>query len=562
MKIIRAGLSLMLALSAYGQGPLLPPGAPGPTMKTLAQVEPRTAITNAPVTISQPGSYYLATNVAGTITLDADHVTLDLMGFRVAASSGSGIVIPTGKGKHTVVRNGVIRMATAAYGVDGRYIQDGNSRFENLLIDGNDVAWCGLSIGSGCLIRDCDIRNCNNNGIIGNSTYGGLEVRDCRITGGTLDGVTVYKNSRVVDNLIEGNEDAGLVLVGTGTFVAGNLVRANGDNYDLAAGNQLNLLLDQIPESLDWPCSVKLAGTLICAFAASNGITVNSDNVTIDLAGHALVGPGATSGHGIYQASTYRNLAVLNGKIVNWRGESKGGVYADGYGNRFAGVQAATNYFGLYANRGSALSDCTACDSAPSPAAGIKTGNGCTLTDCVAYDNHGVGIFAGVGSTLNGCVAYGNDLDGFHLDGGNTLNSCTARYNSNDGIFADSGSVLSDCAALFNDGDGFEVTTYMQVIGCVAHGNGNGSYGVGIRVTGTDNRIEGNTLTVNDRGIEVVSAGNLIVRNSASNNTTNWTIAVNNKVGPIVSAPNSAAINGDTGGAGVGSTDPWANITF
>lgn len=162
MKIILAGLSLMLALSAYGQGPLSPPGAPGPTMKTLAQVEPRTAITNAPVTISQPGSYYLATNVAGTITLDADHVTLDLMGFRVAASSGSGIVIPTGKGKHTVVRNGVIRMVTAAYGVDGRYIQDGNSRFENLLIDGNDVAWCGLSIGSGCLIRNCDIRNCNN----------------------------------------------------------------------------------------------------------------------------------------------------------------------------------------------------------------------------------------------------------------------------------------------------------------------------------------------------------------------------------------------------------------
>ena len=35
-----------------------PPGAPSPTMKTLDQVEPRTAITNLPFTINQGGSYY------------------------------------------------------------------------------------------------------------------------------------------------------------------------------------------------------------------------------------------------------------------------------------------------------------------------------------------------------------------------------------------------------------------------------------------------------------------------------------------------------------------------
>jgi hypothetical protein len=52
------------------------------------------------------------------------------------------------------------------------------------------------------------------------------------------------------------------------------------------------------------------------------------------------------------------------------------------------------------------------------------------------------------------------------------------------------------------------------------------------------------------------------VRNTASDNTTNYVIVASNKVGFIVSAPNSGAISGSTGGSGVGSTDPWANFSF
>jgi len=45
-----------LQLLTYGQGSLTPPGTPAPTMKTLAQIEPRTPISFLPVTLSQPGS--------------------------------------------------------------------------------------------------------------------------------------------------------------------------------------------------------------------------------------------------------------------------------------------------------------------------------------------------------------------------------------------------------------------------------------------------------------------------------------------------------------------------
>lgn len=52
--------------SAFAQGSLTPPGAPGPTMLTLSQIEPRTPISSAPFTITAPGSYYLTANLSVT----------------------------------------------------------------------------------------------------------------------------------------------------------------------------------------------------------------------------------------------------------------------------------------------------------------------------------------------------------------------------------------------------------------------------------------------------------------------------------------------------------------
>ena len=61
-------LFVSFVVHSSAQGPLTPPGAPTPTMKTLEQIEPRTPISQAdmPLTISAPGSYYLTTNLTGT----------------------------------------------------------------------------------------------------------------------------------------------------------------------------------------------------------------------------------------------------------------------------------------------------------------------------------------------------------------------------------------------------------------------------------------------------------------------------------------------------------------
>src|SRR5258708_91953 len=108
------GLSLSTQL-VLGQGGLTPPGAPAPTMKTLDQIEPRTPITRLLYTISQPGSYYLTTNLTGGafngINITANGVTLDLMGFELvggAGNQGFGITV-SGTRTNITVRNGTVR---------------------------------------------------------------------------------------------------------------------------------------------------------------------------------------------------------------------------------------------------------------------------------------------------------------------------------------------------------------------------------------------------------------------------------------------------------------------
>ncbi len=79
-----------------------PPAPPGPTMKTLSQVEPRAPISSLPFAITNPGSYYLTTNLTGAasangITVQASDVTIDLHGFTLAGVSGSlnGVAVPS-----------------------------------------------------------------------------------------------------------------------------------------------------------------------------------------------------------------------------------------------------------------------------------------------------------------------------------------------------------------------------------------------------------------------------------------------------------------------------------
>jgi len=94
------------------------------------------------------------------------------------------------------------------------------------------------------------------------------------------------------------------------------------------------------------------------------------------------------------------------------------------------------------------------------------------------------------------------------------------------------------------------VDNLARVEGNTCQGNGaSGGDGAGVHATGRINRIDGNMSTQNDRGIDIDAGGNFVVRNDASNNTTNYDVVAGN-----------TNANVETPGANFVLTRPWANF--
>ena len=326
-----------------------------------------------------------------------------------------------------------------------------------------------------------------------------------------------------------------------------------------------------------------------------DGLTVNAGSIVKGCSS------SGNAGDGFAIFSTGSTATVDGGVVENCSATNNGG---HGFNLQAAAISNCEAYgnggHGIEASFGSTITDCLAVANVGD---GINAGDGSTLTNCTARDNEGInGISAGVGSTLTNCTSHSNSVEfGIQAGDRSTLTNCTAALNTSaaadswgisggaqctvsqcsasgnlntngtptgstgGGIMVANGSTVQNCTVAGNKGDGVRIFNDSLVIGNTCDSNGfpvGTGDGAGIHASSGDNRIEGNNVTDNTRGIDVDSSGNLIIKNSASGNATNYEIADNNKVGVIVAAPDSVAISGDTGGAGVGTTNPWANISF
>ena len=184
--------------------------------------------------------------------------------------------------------------------------------------------------------------------------------------------------------------------------------------------------------------------------------------------------------------------------------------------------------------------------------AGITTGgvNYLTVIDCNANTNTGGGIAARARAFITSSTAEGNGVVGISAGASSTVSNCHASGNTGDGIIASNGSAVTGCTASANTGDGIEVDNLSRVEGNTCEGNGlEAANGAGVHVTGRANRVDGNTVTRNDRGIDVDSGGNLVVRNDASLNTINFDIV-----------PGNADANVASPGSNFFLLWPWANF--
>jgi hypothetical protein len=518
-----AATSLALGLGAAYAGPLNPPaGAVAGTNKTLQSIEPRIDLLNPPagsgvttaadaeIVITQAGSYYLSGNLTVTktigIKIQVSGVTLDLNGFSIFrnGSSGDGIQI-VGNWDPVTITNGVIR--GFASGINGSGV--------------------GGTPARACLYKDLDVNTCQTGFNVGETST----LVNCRATFCTAGGILTKKGC-VLENCSAQNCQGGSAIgVGPGTTLINCTTNTNTTTYGIFADNNCTLSGCTVTEQ-----------TGLRGINAGNSCTLTN--------------------------------CTANGNSVVW------GIFAsDGCtlsnctasGNTHTGT--VSGGFGL--NASCTLTNCSASNNTSTATAstttglGINTGSHCTLLNCVANYNRGSGI-ASLFTVIRGCTASNNGGNGIEVPQRGQVVDCQASNNSLNGIKANFVGLIKNSIFSANAINGILIDSSggVEVSGCTCEENGNNAttQGAGIKVTGAYCRIKDNHVYVNWRGIEVPTGvvGVLIVGNTSANNNSgvNFLIATGNKVGTIVSAPASGAINGNTGGAGVGSTDPWANISY
>ena len=322
------------------------------------------------------------------------------------------------------------------------------------------------------------------------------------------------------------------------------------------------------------PGSYYLTGN-ITGTPGVNGISIQANDVTLDLNGFALISGGGGNFRGVNVPAVQTGFSIRNGSVRGW---TDGGVRADNATTLAEKVRVTdnTNATGLTVGNGSLVRDCVATANKTGFSAADRT----QLSNCIATVNTEVGFVGGGFVSLLDCTSSRNGYTGIVVQGTSSVIHCTATRNGTatanpnspfHGIVTGTGCTVSDCTAGSNVVNGINVDSGTTVRNCTLYANGNlgilatsdchivgnssNSNNGGIHATGGGNRVDGNSCSANTIvGVQVTGDGNLVIRNSAHGSGLNFSINMGiNAVGPIVDMTAAGVIT---------STSPWANFSY
>jgi hypothetical protein len=241
--------------------------------------------------------------------------------------------------------------------------------------------------------------------------------------------------------------------------------------YVIAGGGKAGTQINSVPYTITSPGLYCLAKNLSYSATTGYAIAVAASDVTLDLMGFCLTGPGKASGpnHGIHINQGINNVEIRNGTINAFGGHGIIGQFnsPNDAGIRVIGLRASGN-----GGPGLALN-----------------GYDHLVAGCSLLNNGGHGALIGQGM-LKGNHAYNNGARGVSIVAGegSTVSGNVCRANGEDGILAAFGSTVADNTVMGNGGNGISTGEGSTVMRNTSRGNINGGI-----ITGPNCLISNNT---------------------------------------------------------------------
>lgn len=258
-----------------------------------------------------------------------------------------------------------------------------------------------------------------------------------------------------------------------------------------------------------------LTSNLNAPGGGGDGISIQAGQVSLDLGGFTLTGPGAIvgAGHGITTTNNFSNVKVFNGTVRDWGGN---GIHLDTSSEcRIVDVMSLENGgSGIRVGDDSFISSCM---SAGNSGEGIYTGMRSQVTGNTALGNS-FGIYAGTGSNILDNVSANNGISGIQFEGAAVVqrNNCIGNPV---GIFQSSGTGAMVSSNTCTDSSTAGISIVSGSV-CDNLCTGVLPTSAGLRLRSPNVVVERNTALTNDVGIDAQTEGGYYASNRAHGNTT------------------------------------------
>lgn len=281
-------------------------------------------------------------------------------------------------------------------------------------------------------------------------------------------------------------------IISTITLFIVHLNSVLADFYVIPIGANVGTEIKSLPYTISEPGFYYLKKNLSLSALDTEGITIEANDVTIDLLGHVITGPGKASGSSYsgIRSSLYKNIEIRNGTITQF---GSSGIDCSGSSHRAINMRIHNNgYIGIrFASVDTLVDGCTVSENGD---IGIFVNMSGTVSASKVFSNSSYGIYTGQSSNIINNTAYDNGADGIYVDAGSYVSNNTAYDNASDGIDGNYGCTIIGNTAYANDQNGIECTSGCTIKNNTAYYNTD----TGINISGNNNLIHSNTAYDND----------------------------------------------------------------